>query len=79
MEGELRELIAKLEAGDAEEIDLLSESTSDSSSKTPQVIGDFRIIKEIGKGGMGTVYEAEQISLKRKVALKLLPPPLEFL
>lgn len=39
-----------------------------------ETLGDFKIIREIGRGGMGIIYEAEQLSLKRRVALKVLGP-----
>lgn len=45
---------------------------TDSSQSVPETIGLYRIIREIGRGGMGVVYEAMQRDPARPVALKLL-------
>jgi outer membrane protein assembly factor BamB/predicted Ser/Thr protein kinase len=42
------------------------------ATETPATLGEFRIIRELGRGGMGVVYEAEQTTLRRHVALKVL-------
>ncbi|MHC4944283.1 MAG: serine/threonine protein kinase, partial [Planctomycetota bacterium] len=50
-----------------------SEKLTKNDVTTGEILGDFKIYRKIGHGGMGTVYEAEQRSLNRKVALKILP------
>lgn len=57
---------------------LVQRESAAHTTNPPAQLGDFRILASIGGGGMGVVYEAEQISLRRRVALKLLRPEFVF-
>lgn len=55
--------------------DAFENKPSDAPSM-PESVGPYRIYSEIGRGGMGIVYVAEQASMKRRIALKVLTPSL---
>ena len=59
----------------ARELDELGKTPARREPDVPPDFGgtDWRLVRQIGHGTMGTVYEAEQISLARKVAIKVLP------
>ncbi|MCA9059929.1 MAG: protein kinase, partial [Planctomycetaceae bacterium] len=55
------------------ERDSVHDSHANAAVLPGQRIGEFTLIREIGRGGMGVVYEAWQTSLRRTIALKVLP------
>jgi eukaryotic-like serine/threonine-protein kinase len=67
-------VMARLRASsDAEPVEPAVKASPGTGVEPGGFLGDFRTVRVIGRGGMGVVYDAVQVSLKRRVALKILP------
>ncbi|MBI1851270.1 MAG: serine/threonine protein kinase [Planctomycetes bacterium] len=75
LRAEVESLLAHASSGDARWLDRTSAiGLAEASVEAPLRVGSFRVLRRIGEGGMGAVFEAEQEFPRRIVALKLIRP-----
>lgn len=75
-DGSANSIVSAAESGRMVAEIMHAEHQPDTDHKVPENIGPYKIVRTIGEGGMGIIYEAQQEAPKRRVALKVLKPGL---